>query len=218
MTLTYHSRNLAAIAQLADRTKAAALHWHDYCEQNNINVLITETIRTEEQQRADVKKGVSQTMKSYHLVGQALDFVPIVNGKTDWGAYNNSDVQKAIAYAKTLGFEWGGDWHSFVDKPHLQFNFKGYGTDTFGKWTETKPAVQTTPATKPSGIKSIGKIKIVEVKNAAYIVDRPSVTGENLSTIDRGTVIDISGSVPGWWEVIYNGKRAYVKAEYGQRV
>ncbi|WHY76215.1 M15 family metallopeptidase [Neobacillus sp. WH10] len=133
MALTYQKRNLDNIAKLADNTKAAALKWHAFLVTNNIDILIYETIRTEEQQRQNVAKGVSQTMKSYHLVGQALDFVLVRNGDTDWNGYKRPEVQKAIAEAKLLGFEWGGDWSGFVDKPHLQFKYKGYGTDTFEK-------------------------------------------------------------------------------------
>lgn len=132
MTLTYQERNLANISKLADNTKIAALKWYDFLVKNNIDILIYDTIRTESQQKENVKKGVSKTMKSYHLVGQALDFVPVVDGRTDWNAYKRADIQKAIAEAKRLGFEWGGDWTNFVDRPHLQYNHKGYGTDTFG--------------------------------------------------------------------------------------
>ena len=130
----YDSRNRENIAKLADNTKVLTLKWYEYCVKNNINILIYETIRTEEQQRQNVANGKSQTMKSYHLVGQALDFVPVNNkGQTLWNGYEAADIKKAVAYAKSLGFEWGGDWKSFVDKPHLQYNYKGYGTDTFGK-------------------------------------------------------------------------------------
>lgn len=134
MTLLYQERNLENINKLADNTKAVALKWHEYCEKNGLQVLVYETIRTEAQQKANVAKGASQTMKSYHLVGQALDFV-MVNSKKEalWSGYGSADAKKAIAEAKRLGFEWGGDWTGFVDKPHLQFNYKGYGTDTFGK-------------------------------------------------------------------------------------
>lgn len=69
-----------------------------------------------------------------------------------------------------------------------------------------------------NSIKSVGKIKIIGVKHSAHIVDRPSVTAENLSTIDAGKTIEISGSVPGWWEVIYNGSRAYVNERFGKLI
>lgn len=129
---TYDSRNRDNIAKLADNTKAAALKWYDYLIANKIDLLIYETIRTEAQQRENVRKGASQTMRSYHLVGQALDFVPVKGKEALWNGYGSADVKKAVSYAKKLGFEWGGDWTGFVDKPHLQYNYKGYGTDTFG--------------------------------------------------------------------------------------
>lgn len=131
--MIYEKRNLENIKKLADHTKEKALQWYDYCKKNNIEILIYETIRDVKTQRENVKKGVSQTMKSYHLVGQALDFVPVdQNGRALWDGYNSENIQKAIAYAKKLGFEWGGDWEGFKDNPHLQYNYKGYGTDTFG--------------------------------------------------------------------------------------
>ncbi|WP_186578034.1 peptidoglycan-binding protein [Aquibacillus kalidii] len=286
MALIYQNRNLDNIANLADNTKAKALQWHDYLVKNDIELLIYETIRTEAQQRENIKKGVSQTMKSYHLVGQALDFVPVNSkGETLWSGYNSSDVKKAVAEAKRLGFEWGGDWNSFIDKPHLQYVYKGYGTDTFGKsvnigsskdyvekgdsgtevkvlqnrlielgyklpkygadgdfGSETLAAVKQFQkdqgitvdgivgsvtqkhldnASKPKseGIPVKGRIKIVNVSNAAYICDRPSSTNsKNLTTIGKGKEINISGSVPGWWEVIYDNRRAYVNEKYGKRI
>jgi peptidoglycan LD-endopeptidase CwlK len=146
--LTNQKRNLDNIAKLADHTKDAALKWHDFLVKNDIDVLIYETIRTIDQQRANVKNGASQTMRSYHIVGQALDFAPVVNGKIVWDGYNHPDIKKALAEAKRLGFEWGGDWKSFIDQPHLQFKYKGYGTDTFGEW---KP-VAAVKYPLPSGI------------------------------------------------------------------
>ncbi|HFT6223905.1 TPA: DUF5776 domain-containing protein [Listeria monocytogenes] len=133
MTSYYYSRSLENVNKLADNTKAAARKLLDWAENSGIEVLIYETIRTKEQQSANVANGASQTMRSYHLVGQALDFV-MAKGKTvDWGAYRSDKGKKFVAKAKSLGLEWGGDWSGFVDNPHLQFNYKGYGTDTFGK-------------------------------------------------------------------------------------
>ncbi|KXY27010.1 M15 family metallopeptidase [Bacillus cereus] len=142
--MKYHNRNVSNLNKLADNTKAAAFKWYQYCIDNGIEVLIYETIRTVEQQREYVRKGASQTMRSYHLVGQALDFVPIQsNGTEDWNGYNKEPWASAIRYAKQIGFEWGGDWKGFVDNPHLQYNYKGYGTDTFGKGAQNVVAPPT---------------------------------------------------------------------------
>ncbi|MBC1474895.1 M15 family peptidase [Listeria grandensis] len=146
--LHYSDRSWGNIAKLANDTKAKATALFKYAEDNNIEVLIYETIRTKAQQEANVKSGASQTMKSYHLVGQALDFVPTKGASTIWDGYERADIKKFIAKAKSLGFEWGGDWKGFVDKPHLQNNYKGYGTDTFGN-TVSKP--QPTPSKPIAG-------------------------------------------------------------------
>ncbi|EAD1512137.1 M15 family peptidase [Listeria monocytogenes] len=159
MTSYYYSRSLANVNKLADNTKATARKLLDWSESNGIEVLIYETIRTKEQQAANVASGASQTMRSYHLVGQALDFV-MAKGKTvDWGAYRSDKGKKFVAKAKSLGFEWGGDWSGFVDNPHLQFNYKGYGTDTFGK------GASTSNSSKPSANANTNSLGLVDYMN-----------------------------------------------------
>lgn len=87
--------------------------------------MVVEGLRSIETQREYVKKGVSKTMNSRHLTGNAVDLAPLENGAIDW---NNSKSQfdsiaKAMKQAASeLGvkIEWGGDWKSFVDKPHFQ--------------------------------------------------------------------------------------------------
>ncbi|EHM4283139.1 DUF5776 domain-containing protein [Listeria monocytogenes] len=159
MTSYYYSRSLANVNKLADNTKATARKLLDWSESNGIEVLIYETIRTKEQQAANVNSGASQTMRSYHLVGQALDFV-MAKGKTvDWGAYRSDKGKKFVAKAKSLGFEWGGDWSGFVDNPHLQFNYKGYGTDTLGK------GASTSNSSKPSANANTNSLGLVDYMN-----------------------------------------------------
>ncbi|EGT1878374.1 M15 family peptidase, partial [Listeria monocytogenes] len=153
MTSYYYSRSLANVNKLADNTKAAARKLLDWSENNGIEVLIYETIRTKEQQSANVASGASQTMRSYHLVGQALDFVMAKGNTVNWGGYRSANAKKFIAKAKALGFTWGGDWDGFVDNPHLQFEYKGYGTDTFGKGASANvPAKPNTQSNSSLGL------------------------------------------------------------------
>lgn len=159
MTSYYYSRSLENVNKLADNTKAAARKLLDWAENSGIEVLIYETIRTKEQQSANVASGASQTMRSYHLVGQALDFV-MAKGKTvNWGGYRSANAKKFIAKAKALGFTWGGDWDGFVDNPHLQFEYKGYGTDTFGK------GASTSNSSKPSANANTNSLGLVDYMN-----------------------------------------------------
>lgn len=58
--------------------------------------------------------------QSNHNFGTALDVVPIVNGKADW---KSKDWDKISVVGKSVGFDWGGDWKGFVDKPHYEMTF-----------------------------------------------------------------------------------------------
>ncbi|PFK60980.1 peptidase M15 [Bacillus thuringiensis] len=178
--MKYQTRNVNNLNKLADNTKAAAFKWYQYCIDNGIEVLIYETIRTVEQQREYVRKGASQTMRSYHLVGQALDFVPIQsNGTEDWNGYNKEPWASAIRYAKQIGFEWGGDWKGFVDSPHLQYNYKGYGTDTFGKGAQN--VVTPPPSNDSVGIAYINgsNVNLRKGPGTGYGVIRQLGKGES---------------------------------------
>ncbi|OKL36896.1 peptidoglycan-binding protein [Domibacillus mangrovi] len=140
---TYHERNLNHLKDLGPNTKVKANQWYQWCIDNKVDVLIYETIRTVATQKTNVDQGISQTMKSYHLVGQALDFVPIVNGKADWNGYKKHPFLTAIEQAEQLGFESGHRWG--WDSPHLQYNYKGYGTDKTLDAIQAKINVVSTP-------------------------------------------------------------------------
>ncbi|WP_051567121.1 M15 family metallopeptidase [Priestia flexa] len=164
MTMTYDSRNRKNLDQLHPNTKKAAYTLYEYALKNNINILIYETIRTIQQQQQNIKNKVSQTMKSYHIVGQALDFVPInEKGKAIWNGYNSPQIQGFIKYAKKLGFTWGGDWTTLVDSPHLQYNYKGYGTDVSLSKTPVKavtPVKEMIDSIVPPIVKYEGILKV----------------------------------------------------------
>ncbi|GGH16682.1 hypothetical protein GCM10008013_11600 [Paenibacillus segetis] len=82
--MRYDARNRTNLDKLAPNTLKAAYAWYEYCIRNGIEILIYETIRTLETQKLYLANGRSKTLRSYHIVGQALDFVPVlVTGATD---------------------------------------------------------------------------------------------------------------------------------------
>ncbi|GKU81188.1 peptidoglycan-binding protein [Niallia sp. NCCP-28] len=189
-TPTYHERNLKNLAQLGDNTKKKAIEWYKYLIENEIDVLIYETIRTVETQRQNVAKGASQTMKSYHIVGQALDFVMVDGKEALWNGYGSAAAKKAIAKAKALGFEWGGDWSGFVDKPHLQYNYKGYGTDTFNtKGDAISLTATTTTAAKTSTTKTSSA---AIVPYPGKLIKKGSI-GKDVERIQRAVNVKVDG-------------------------
>lgn len=96
-----------------------------------IKLRATSTLRTYAEQdelyaQGRTKKGGIVTNakggQSNHNFGTALDVVPIVNGQADWKT--SADTWSKIAkVGKAVGFDWGGDWKSIVDKPHFEMNF-----------------------------------------------------------------------------------------------
>lgn len=201
LTMKYDARNRKNLNQLGDRTKVAAYKWYQYCLDKGIEILIYETIRTVEQQRQNVAKGASQTMKSYHIVGQALDFVPIKsNGLEDWNGYNKEPWASAIRYAKQVGFEWGGDWKGFVDSPHLQFNLSGYGTDSFngkGQGPSVTPPTDTNVSTS-TGTGSLFGVATVTA-DVLNVRSAPSTAAAIVGKVKKGEPYKVWAIENGWY-------------------
>lgn len=94
---------------------------------------ITCGLRTVEEQTRLVKAGKSKTMKSRHLTGHAVDFVVAEPG--GGVSYDHEDMAACAAIFKRaalemgIAIEWGGDWKSFVDTPHIELDRKVYKAD-----------------------------------------------------------------------------------------
>ena len=87
-----------------------------------IRLRVTSAYRSIEEQNAlFAKGGVTKARggQSYHNYGLAIDVVEIKGDKALW---NNPNWGKIGAMGKRFGFSWGGDWKSFVDKPHFEIN------------------------------------------------------------------------------------------------
>ncbi len=104
-----------------------------------IVIVITDGFRSADDQNRLYEKGRSaegsivtyaKGGESYHNFGLAIDFaLKTPSGKVIWdmeydGNKNGkADWTEVVSLAKTLGFEWGGDWAKFKDYPHLQMDF-----------------------------------------------------------------------------------------------
>ena len=102
-------------------------------ELSEIDFTVIEGVRTKEKQAEYVKKGVSKTMKSYHIPnangGRAVDLYPYYDGKVQVNApakeWNKiAKAMKAAANELGITITWGGDWKTFVDAPHYQIEGK----------------------------------------------------------------------------------------------
>lgn len=75
---------------------------------------VIEGVRTVEKQKELVAKGASQTMKSKHLDGLAVDLMAYVGGRGCWeiNVYDNiADAMKKAAEEEGVQVRWGAAWH-----------------------------------------------------------------------------------------------------------
>lgn len=111
----------------------------EQAEEIGIQVVITDTVRTMEEQAALYAQGrteegnivtYAEAGESYHNYGLAIDYaLEDADGNLIWdieydGNENGEpDWFEVADIAKELGFEWGSDWERFQDYPHLQMTF-----------------------------------------------------------------------------------------------
>ena len=90
----------------------------------DVDFSVIEGIRSEEQQRENIKSGVSWTMDSKHLTGRAVDIYPWSNNKTSHDPEHYKRVAKAMfaaAQQLKIKVEWGGFWNgAHEDCPHWE--------------------------------------------------------------------------------------------------
>ena len=84
---------------------------------------VSEGLRTLARQKQMVAEGKSKTMQSKHLTGDAVDLYPLTANKKEIDKFGYdilAATMKKAAEIAGVKIEWGGDWKSFVDKPHYQ--------------------------------------------------------------------------------------------------
>ena len=119
------------------------------CKAAGYPVLITCTVRDEEYQAYLYEQGRSRSgsivtnvkKPTFHWdkAGLAFDVCKNVKGQE----YSDNNFWKGIsAIGKEMGFTWGGDWKSLVDKPHFQW-------DDHGKYTGTMIRAKKFPPEMP---------------------------------------------------------------------
>ena len=100
------------------------------CKEAGLNVKVTQTVRDDEYQRLLVAQGYAAktaTRPTFHSVkaGLAFDICKNVRGHE----YDDPSFFDCCGQiGKQVGFSWGGDWHSFPDRPHFQW-------DNHRKWS-----------------------------------------------------------------------------------
>jgi len=122
----------------------------------NQDFTVVQGLRSLEEQKANVAKGASQTMKSRHLTGHAVDLAPWVDGAIDWNTTSRftsiAEAMRLAAIELDVEVVWGAAWqlsvnyfdsaaiakeeyvalrkqqhkNVFIDAPHFQLSWKNY--------------------------------------------------------------------------------------------
>ena len=113
--------------KLSAKGKIACELFLEKCKAAGLNVLVTETYRSQARQTYLYEQGrtrpgqiVTQIKTvGYHNTGNAWDICKNVKGQE----YSDSSFFKKCGdIAKSLGIEWGGTWIGFSDTPHFQIS------------------------------------------------------------------------------------------------
>ena len=144
------------------------------CKEKGLSVLVTTTVRDDEYQLLCYKNGKSKSkVPTFHSVkaGLAFDYCQNIKGRE----YEAAFYAATVPLAKKMGFTWGGDWKSIVDKPHLQWDAHGKysGMDIIrGNYPPTMPAYESEDNMTKAEAKTIVKEKTgLSNETISYIAD-----------------------------------------------
>lgn len=117
------------------------------CERQGLRVLVTQTLRDDEYQARLYAQGrtlpgqivTNSKVTTFHGAGLAFDICQNIKGQE----YSDPAFFRNVAIiAKHMGFSWGGDWKTFPDRPHFQW-------DADGKWSGSLLRAKILPPMMP---------------------------------------------------------------------
>lgn len=121
-----NERSLKALAGVhADLVRVV----HRADELTELEFVVTEGLRSMKRQRELVAAGASSTLRSRHLTGHAIDFMPVVNGEVSgkWPTYwPIVEAFEKAAKELAISIECGARWKKFPDGGHVQLTWKAY--------------------------------------------------------------------------------------------
>lgn len=125
LNTTSHQRLRGVHPDLVRVVRRCAADWAD----PETGFIVTQGLRTLEEQKLLKAKGATRTLRSRHLTGHAVDLAVSVRGQIrwDWPLYAKlAKAMKEAAKKEKVPLEWGGDWTSFKDGPHFQLPWAKY--------------------------------------------------------------------------------------------
>jgi len=110
MTFKLSKRSLSKLEGVDERLVAVVRY---AITETKIDFGVICGLRTIEEQRQLVAKGASQTMKSRHIDGEAVDLMAFIGSRGSWELNLYDDIAEAMkegALACDVGIKWGAAW------------------------------------------------------------------------------------------------------------
>lgn len=140
-----NSRDVALLrADVAEQCRTLL----ERCRERGLAVLVTSTVRDDAYQEYLYQQGRSRPgaivtngrRPTFHWTEAGLAFDICKNRKGE--EYSDAAFFRQVAaLAKEQGFTWGGDWRSFPDKPHFQWDGGGAYTGSMVRAGKQPPAM-----------------------------------------------------------------------------
>jgi peptidoglycan LD-endopeptidase CwlK len=115
------------LSDLSSQFRPKAIELLAKCVEAGIPVMIVDTLRSAQEQEENIKKGVSWTLNSKHLTGNAIDIAPYEiyrlygPDKLTWDA-TDPIWQRIGLIGESLDLVWGGRWQK-KDMGHFELKF-----------------------------------------------------------------------------------------------
>lgn len=174
------------------------------CEKAGYHALVTGTVRDEEYQLKCYSEGKSKSkVPTFHSMeaGLAFDYCQNIKGLE----YEAAFYAATAPLAKEMGFTWGGDWKTIVDKPHLQWDAHGTysGADILkGNYPPEMPAYPAEADTGDAETEEEDMVryqKLGDIPNEygfrdviEALMDAGIINGDGSDPDGNGDVIDLS--------------------------
>ena len=140
MTFKLSSRSLAKLEGVDTRLQAVV---RSAIERTEVDFGVICGLRTIEEQQALVAKGASQTMRSKHLKGMAVDLMAYCGSRASWelNLYDEiADAMKDAAKEHGLAIRWGAAW----SVPDLA-NWNGSAEDAMNSYIDVRRSAGRRP-------------------------------------------------------------------------
>ena len=111
MTFKLSQRSLDNLKGVNERLQKAVQH---AIGETKVDFGVICGLRTIEEQRELVAKGASQTLKSKHLDGEAVDLMAYIGSRGSWELNLYDDIADAMregAERANVPIRWGAAWH-----------------------------------------------------------------------------------------------------------